>query len=94
MDVNRKLSDALKIASARHCRWTRMQLTSIASNTEVEDNSLAGKASNVSVGQDAVASCSVRGSLGSADGSVPMSDAKDVAKYCPGINHGYMSGSR
>ena len=51
--------------------------------TESEDTSLAGRVINLSAGRDSTGSFSVRGVLGSADGSVSISDAKDVVKCCP-----------
>ena len=51
---------------------------------EVEDNSTQGKVINVSVGRGTAGSFSIKGCLGSADGSIFMSDARDKVKCCPG----------
>ena len=78
------MSDALEFANIKHFRWTCIQVTSIPSYTEVKDNSSTGKVINISVGRESVGSFSVRCFLGSADGSVFMSDAQDVVNCCPG----------
>ena len=63
---------------------------------EVEENSTQGKVINVSVGRGAAGSLSIKGCLGSADGSICVSDARDKVKMLAAleISRGFWRVSR